>query len=81
MYFVTLTHILLLVVSLPALLLQLVWWPLAVYVIYYFAQWAFNIRTYAIRDYGRVIHEFDPWFNFRATRYLEAEGLYKLLHW
>ena len=31
---------------------------------------AYQIRTYAIRDYGLVIHEFDPWFNFRATQYL-----------
>jgi len=24
--------------------------------------------------YGRVIHEFDPWFNFRATQYLVDNG-------
>jgi hypothetical protein len=23
---------------------------------------------------GRVIHEFDPWFNFRATEYLVDHG-------
>merc|ERR1712166_1099593 len=28
---------------------------------------AYTIRLYAINNYGRVIHEFDPWFNFRAT--------------
>ena len=28
--------------------------------------YAFDIRMKAINDYGRVIHEFDPWFNFRA---------------
>ena len=26
---------------------------------------AYNIRLYAINTYGRVIHEFDPWFNMR----------------
>ena len=28
---------------------------------------AYNIRLYAINEYGRVIHEFDPYFNYRAT--------------
>lgn len=28
---------------------------------------AYNIRMYAIQEYGRVIHEFDPYFNYRAT--------------
>jgi hypothetical protein len=23
----------------------------------------------AVRNYGRVIHEFDPWFHFRATKF------------
>ena len=23
---------------------------------------------------GRVIHEFDPWFNYRATEYMAANG-------
>ena len=23
---------------------------------------------------GRVIHEFDPWFNYRATEYMVANG-------
>ena len=29
---------------------------------------AYNIRLFAIKSYGLVIHEFDPWFNFRATQ-------------
>jgi hypothetical protein len=28
---------------------------------------AYDIRTYAIREFGRIIHEFDPYFNYRAT--------------
>eukprot|EP01013_Petalomonas_cantuscygni_P009706 TRINITY_DN225_c0_g3_i1.p2 TRINITY_DN225_c0_g3~~TRINITY_DN225_c0_g3_i1.p2 ORF type:complete len:854 (+),score=220.19 TRINITY_DN225_c0_g3_i1:76-2637(+) len=42
---------------------------------------SFRIRTYAIEDYGKVIHEFDPWFNFRATQYLEKFGLDKFFKW
>lgn len=34
---------------------------------------AWQIRMYAINDYGRVIHEFDPWFNFRATQVRGAQ--------
>jgi dolichyl-diphosphooligosaccharide--protein glycosyltransferase len=28
---------------------------------------AYQIRLYAIEEYGRVIHEFDPYFNYRAA--------------
>lgn len=42
---------------------------------------AYEIRTYAIRDFGRIIHEFDPWFNYRATEYLEREGWTKFFSW
>ena len=42
---------------------------------------AYDIRLYAIKDYGLVIHEFDPWFNFRATQYLADNGLAKFFSW
>jgi hypothetical protein len=28
---------------------------------------AYEIRLYAIKEFGRVIHESDPYFNYRAT--------------
>ena len=28
---------------------------------------SYNIRMYALEEYGLVIHEFDPYFNYRAT--------------
>ena len=37
---------------------------------YYSGIMAYDIRMYAINTYGRVIHEFDPWFNYRATEVL-----------
>jgi len=47
-----------------------------------FASWlAYDIRMYAIRIYGYVIHEFDPWFNYRATEYLDANGWKAFFHW
>lgn len=42
---------------------------------------AYNIRLYAVETYGAVIHEFDPWFNFRATEYLVANGWSKFISW
>jgi len=42
---------------------------------------AWEIRMYAIRTYGLVIHEFDPWFNYRATEYLKDHGIYEFFHW
>jgi dolichyl-diphosphooligosaccharide--protein glycosyltransferase len=30
---------------------------------------AYHIRLHSVHTYGKVIHEFDPYFNFRATEY------------
>eukprot|EP00759_Apiculatamorpha_spiralis_P051200 PhF_6_TR513/c0_g1_i1/m.292/K07151/STT3; dolichyl-diphosphooligosaccharide--protein glycosyltransferase len=47
-----------------------------------YAIWnAYRIRLFALIEYGRVIHEFDPWFNFRATQYLSKHGWHAFFHW
>ena len=48
---------------------------------YYAIGIAYEIRLYAIKEYGRVIHEFDPYFNYRATEYLWQHGWYAFSHW
>eukprot|EP00912_Choanoflagellata_sp_UC4_P001252 UC4_evm1s779 len=45
------------------------------------AWYAYDIRLFAIRTYGTVIHEFDPWFNMRATQYLADNGWKKFFQW
>ena len=45
------------------------------------AYFAYDIRLFAVREYGRIIHEFDPWFNFRATQYLADNGWKKFSTW
>jgi dolichyl-diphosphooligosaccharide--protein glycosyltransferase len=42
---------------------------------------AYHIRMFAIQIYGNVIHEFDPWFNYRATEYLAQNGIAKFFTW
>jgi dolichyl-diphosphooligosaccharide--protein glycosyltransferase len=42
---------------------------------------AFQIRLFAVTNYGRVIHEFDPWFNYRATEFLVDNGWDKFKVW
>jgi len=42
---------------------------------------AYRIRLHAVQTFGYVIHEFDPWFNFRATEYLAEHGWTKFFHW
>jgi len=42
---------------------------------------AYEIRLGAVRVYGKVIHEFDPWFNYRATEYLVRNGAEKFFTW
>jgi hypothetical protein len=36
-------------------------------VMYYACREAYEIRLYALKEYGLIIHEFDPYFNYRAT--------------
>lgn len=36
---------------------------------------------YAIDEFGRIIHEFDPYFNYRAAEYLWANGTSKFFKW
>lgn len=42
---------------------------------------AYNIRMYSIHEFGTVIHEFDPYFNFRATEYLYWNGWERFMTW
>jgi dolichyl-diphosphooligosaccharide--protein glycosyltransferase len=42
---------------------------------------AYDYRMHAIRTYGLVIHEFDPWFNFRAAQYLADNGMERFFKW
>ena len=42
---------------------------------------AYDIRLIAIREYGHIIHEFDPWFNYRATEYLYEHGWRAFKSW
>ncbi len=42
---------------------------------------AFSVRLFSVIKYESVIHEFDPYFNYRVTRYLtEARSLLRQLH-
>ena len=45
----------------------LAWISIWCYVIYRIIFYAYRIRMAAIDEYGPVIHEFDPYFNYRAT--------------
>merc|ERR1719446_2013895 len=50
---------------------------------------AYEIRLYPVKDFGYIIHEFDPWFNYRAAEYLHEQvqktswstGLTKFFQW
>ncbi|GAA52497.1 dolichyl-diphosphooligosaccharide--protein glycosyltransferase, partial [Clonorchis sinensis] len=41
----------------------------------------FCIRLFAVIRYESVIHEFDPYFNYRTTRYMTKEGFYSFHDW
>ncbi|KAF7728651.1 oligosaccharyl transferase stt3 subunit [Apophysomyces ossiformis] len=42
---------------------------------------AFSSRLFSIVRYESVIHEFDPWFNYRATKMLVKDGYYEFWNW
>ena len=49
-------------------LVNLVWVGAVLYGIGVFLSNAYKIRLQAIEEFGPVIHEFDPYFNWRATQ-------------
>ncbi|RDB18580.1 Dolichyl-diphosphooligosaccharide--protein glycosyltransferase subunit stt3 [Hypsizygus marmoreus] len=38
-------------------------------------------RLFAVINFESIIHEFDPWFNYRATRVLATKGFYEFWNW
>jgi hypothetical protein len=50
-----------------SLLLQQATYVFYIVFAYYILKSAYTIRLVAIEEFGPVIHEFDPYFNFRAT--------------
>lgn len=39
------------------------------------------LRCFSIFRFESVIHEYDPWFNFRCTQYLRENGIKKFMSW
>ncbi|KAJ8325874.1 oligosaccharyl transferase stt3 subunit [Batrachochytrium dendrobatidis] len=42
---------------------------------------AFSSRLFSVLRFESVIHEFDPWFNYRTTIQLVENGFYDFLNW
>ncbi|XP_008543151.1 dolichyl-diphosphooligosaccharide--protein glycosyltransferase subunit STT3A [Microplitis demolitor] len=42
---------------------------------------SFATRLFSVLRYESVIHEFDPYFNYRTTKYLAEEGFYSFHNW
>ena len=42
---------------------------------------AVSSRLFSVVRYESIIHEFDPWFNFRATKVLTQDGYYRFWNW
>ncbi|CAJ0583241.1 unnamed protein product, partial [Mesorhabditis spiculigera] len=42
---------------------------------------AFLLRLFAVIRYESVIHEYDPYFNYRTTQYLTENGYYNFHNW
>ena len=54
---------------------------LRVAILFLTAALAFAIRLSSVLKFERVIHEFDPYFNYRATKYLATEGFVEFWNW
>lgn len=42
---------------------------------------AFATRLFSVLRFESVIHEFDPYFNYRTTRFLTEQGFYNFHNW
>lgn len=42
---------------------------------------SFSIRMFSVLRFESIIHEFDPWFNFRSTKVLVEDGSYQFWNW
>lgn len=42
---------------------------------------AFSVRLFAVLRFESIIHEFDPYFNYRTTRFMTEEGFYNFHDW
>ena len=42
---------------------------------------AFSVRLFSVLRYEVMIHEFDPYFNYRTTKFLADEGFYQFHNW
>lgn len=42
---------------------------------------SFTCRVFSVIRYESIIHEFDPWFNYRATRVLDEKGRDFFYYW
>ncbi|KFB38788.1 AGAP000434-PA-like protein [Anopheles sinensis] len=42
---------------------------------------SFSTRLFSVLRFESVIHEFDPYFNYRTTKYLAEQGFYNFHNW
>ncbi|KAL6560928.1 Dolichyl-diphosphooligosaccharide--protein glycosyltransferase subunit stt3a [Orobanche hederae] len=54
---------------------------LSLFVLLLIGALAFSIRLFSVIKYESVIHEFDPYFNYRVTQYLTKSGVYDFWNW
>ncbi|XP_023531452.1 dolichyl-diphosphooligosaccharide--protein glycosyltransferase subunit STT3A [Cucurbita pepo subsp. pepo] len=54
---------------------------LSVFILILIGVLAFSIRLFSVIKYESVIHEFDPYFNYRVTQYLSKKGIYEFWNW
>ncbi|XP_074273766.1 dolichyl-diphosphooligosaccharide--protein glycosyltransferase subunit STT3A [Silene latifolia] len=54
---------------------------LAVFILILIGVLSFSIRLFSVIKYESVIHEFDPYFNYRVTQFLTKNGIYDFWNW
>ncbi|EPY53141.1 oligosaccharyltransferase subunit Stt3 [Schizosaccharomyces cryophilus OY26] len=55
--------------------------PLKILILFCIVVTSVCSRLFSVIRYESIIHEFDPWFNFRATKVLVEQGFYNFLNW
>lgn len=55
--------------------------PLRLIILALISVLAVSSRLFSIIRFESVIHEFDPWFNYRTTIQLVEQGFYEFVNW
>lgn len=69
------------ILVLAAILCKKYWVGVTIKLVNFLNILAFSTRLFSVLRFESVIHEFDPYFNYRTTKFLTEKGFYNFHNW